>query len=1541
MKSPSVIHRLTPHVRRPHPFLVMALVLLVALGLRLHGVNWDQGYGFHPDERDIYMRSGCMYDVLAENQGYRQCYEPWGYLAQYPETPTGVPGLSTFLDPERSPLNPHWFPLGTILLYVLVFLRSIVEVFTDISALDMRYVARPLSALADVGSVFFVFLLGRRMYGERVGLLAAGLTALAVIHVQHSHFYRPETFSVLFTLASFWAVLRMVERRGLRDSAVLGLCVGLALAPKVNILPLLLPLGLAYLYRLYDTLDGQWSGTTCRAIADVVGHAVLAGVVAASVFVASSPYSLLDYRAFLDGIQTQVDMASNAGSLPFTVQYIDTPIFTYQIQQLSIWGLGLPLGIIAWLAVPAAVLLAIGDPRHRRTDILVLAWIVPTFLFLQTFEVHFLRYVFPLAPFLLILASRTFFWLVDYFGDGRKEPAPSTGPNYAVLILRRWAPGLKWVVVAGMVVVVAATAFYTLAFQRIYANEHPAITASDWIKETVPQGTAIVSDNHWDEYLPDLYSYSVWQYPVYDMPDSPTKMHTLAQRLAQSDYLVFYSNRPYSSVSRAPDRYPYSYSYYRQLFSGELGYEPERKFVSHPGFLGVTFRDDPFERAGLPEPVAPSGDDPSWLVLDLGYADDNVVGYDHPQVLIFRNSDGLSEEEIRLRLTSLPENLREGKPVGLLMSTEQKAAQRSGGTWSEIFDRNSWTNRVPVVAWLLLIEIISLATLPLAMFLFRPLPDRGVVLARILGLLLVSYVTWMLVSVGWIDFSANAFLLGVLAVACLSFLVVVLRGAEIREFLSKHWRLLIKGEVVFLAAFLAFVVVRMANPDLWDAWRGGEKPMEFAYLNAVIRSTVLPPFDPWYAGGYLNYYYWGYFGLAGMIQVTGILPEVAFNLAVPLFFALTFTGAYSLVYNFAEGTRRFRASRAGDSGLVDSRLRGNDRWWDGNDGLLGGNDNQADVNQETPPRRGLSVLWTPTAAGLVAGLFTVVIGNLDGVAQVARSLWVRFAEGGNAPPFDFWRSSRMIPNMENPDPSPLVFWVADKVPGQPDVSWHITEFPFFTFLFADLHPHMMVIPFTMLVIGLGLAVAAGLNRYGIGWAVFPALALSVALGALWVTNSWDFPSYLLLTMSVLGLSVYLSKQRLQNKAWLWVVLVLSVSTLSVISFLPFHQYYEAFNTGLEASKWRTPISSYLWIHGLFLFIVVTFLAVHIRGAVAVNAGVARSGDLSESGTVRVPSVAGIAVTWPRVVLLLGIVTAAYLAAAGYWAAALLAALLAVASVVGVRLAASEEHRSPFVLMPLLLAGMALAISIGVDIVRIEGDIGRMNTLFKYYLEVWILLGLASAYMLWYLGSQGYFQVRPEWTKVAWLGVLAGLIVCSLIYTALGTQARLAYRFDTSIQMTLDGTAYMEKAVYTREGGALDLKWDLEAIQWLQDNVKGSPVVLEAHSRQYDWSGRIASYTGLPTILGWPWHQTQQRWGYQHTIGNRAADVRRMYETTNLAELETILERYNVEYIVVGELERLYYGDAGMAKFDEMTSEGTIEPVFRNQGVTIYRTVRQP
>ena len=306
-------------------FYVLMLILVVALGLRLNGVNWDQGFGFHPDERDIYMRSGCMYDLLTDAPGAQDC----GYVSGEPEAEPGLPGIGTFFDIDRSPLNPHWFPLGSILIYSMVFFRSVAELFTDLNSLDMRYFGRPLSALADVGSVAMVFILGRKFYGTGVGLLGAGLTALSVIHIQNSHFFRPETFSVFFTLTSFWAMWRMLERKRLRDSAILGLMLGLAIAPKVSILPILAPMFLIYCYRALDEVEGHWENITLNLMQRILWHAALAAVIAGGVFFISAPYAILDLRSFVGDLAAQTEMAGNAGLWPFTIQYIDTPAFIY------------------------------------------------------------------------------------------------------------------------------------------------------------------------------------------------------------------------------------------------------------------------------------------------------------------------------------------------------------------------------------------------------------------------------------------------------------------------------------------------------------------------------------------------------------------------------------------------------------------------------------------------------------------------------------------------------------------------------------------------------------------------------------------------------------------------------------------------------------------------------------------------------------------------------------------------------------------------------------------------------------------------------------------------------------------------------------------------------------------------------------------------------------------------------------------------------------------------------------------------------------
>ena len=1487
---------LTLNGRVSWPFFVLAAIVVLALALRFHGINWDGGYGFHPDERDIYFRADCMYRLLADDPGAGSC----GYLNDYPDAEPGLSGLRYFFDADRSPLNPHWFPLGSVLIYALVFLRSVVELFTDVGGMDMRFAGRTLSALADVGSVLLVFALGRRLYGRNVGLLAAGLTALAVIHVQHSHFYRPETFTVLLTLASIWAAFRMVEKRRLRDSVLLGVIVGLALAPKVNVLPLLAPLALAYGYRVLDEAEGKWDEITPDMLQRVASHAILAGAIALGVFFVTTPYAFIDIGAFVSDVVLQTRMARNAGLFPFTVQYVDTPAFLYQIRQTTVWGLGVPLGVVAWLSIPFTVLMASIDRRHLRADLLLLVWVVPSLLFLESFEVRFLRYLFPLMPVMIILASRMMLWNVERTDNPWPRFTETARAMAVGLRERRFPSGafargfILAAIVALPAVVVGSTAFYSLAFQGVYANEHPAKQASEWIANEVPRNSPMVLDNHWDEYIPGLYGRDIWQFPLYER-DTQQKMQELASRLAQSEYLVFYSARPYASAARDPERFPYSSNYYRLLFSGELGYRLHREFTNYPSAGGVVFRDDALPYSGYNSQRPEIASQNASFTLDFGYADDNVSGYDHPRVMVFRNAGRVNELTLRRLLApaQIPRSLE--NQDALMLPPDDLNKQRTGGTFSEIVDRDVWTNNYPVLAWLLVVELIYLLSLPLALFVFRPLPDRGIILARILGLLAVCYVAWLMVAFGWIDFSRGAVYLGMAAVAVASGVVLWFTRWDVWQFVRTRWRLLVLGEVLFLAAFLAFVAVRYYNPDLWHPYRGGEKPMELSYLNAVFRSTTLPPFDPWFAGGYLNYYYWGYFVVASLARVTAILPTTAFNLAVPLFFALTFTGAYSLGYNLAAGVK--------STGL-----------------------RQRHIGRISLSGRSKTILLPPVLCGLAAGLFTAVIGNLDGAVQLVQGFWSVVAGNEAWPGFDFWRSSRMIPPIEGFDPPALAFWLPELIPGDAGASWHITEFPFFTFLFADLHAHMMVIPFTLLTLGLGLALMAGLRNRGPGWTAVCGLALAVALGCLWVVNSWDYPSYVVLTLFVVALAVGFTRLKPQRKLLLFGALGVGILAVSIVSFLPFHQFYETFNNGLDASRWRTPVDRFLAIHGLFLFIIVTFLIIRTRGDLLLLVKSSWSDEELPRG-----------MGWLRMLVAVMVVAGLLLAVTGYWNAVILIALLVLLVVYGWRLLCSPQPSRPFDAMVLVMLIMASLIAVGVDLVTVEGDIGRMNTLFKYYLEVWVFMAIASAYMLWRLVSSGIDRVCFSGLdgRIAWSLVLAVLVASSFIYTIMGTKDRVADRFD-DLPPTLDGTAYMAGAEHWEWGETFPLKWDGEAIVWLQDNVEGTPVLLEAHMEQYRWGSRMAIYTGMPTIIGWPWHQTQQRFDYRYEIGQRAADVHLAFETTDVETAVDVMKRYGVSYVVVGELERLNYGERGLGKFEGMVESGLLSKVYENPGTAIYQ-----
>ena len=1573
--------------------LLLAVLLLAALSLRLYGIDWDNGHGFHPDERSFYLRADAMFRILAQAPGYQHA----ALLSEWPAMEPGRPGIATALSAERSPLNPHWFPLGSILIYALVLIRSIAEPFTDWGAMDLRFAGRALAALADTASAAMMFVIGRRIYGHWTGLLAAALTAFAVIHIQHAHFYRPEPFTVLASLASLWAMLRLIETRRRRDAILLGAMVGLAMAVKIAVAPIILPLLLTLLWVAKDRAGGQWRKLTPLAATQVLPTAALAGLTALAVFAITTPYALLDWSAFIADIRAQTEMARQAGHWPFTWQYADAPAFWYQIRQTAVWGLGLPLGIAAWAAAPFTLWMAWRGGKSQRPDCLLLAWAVPAFLFLDLFEVKFLRYVFPLMPFYILMAARMLTALADWAKERRRTdgtgvaaaavaagfipddapfseewhatpptvgddvlfdeplagdapfsdewhatpplsgvtvpPSPPPGPaSSAAAIQLPWRIGISRLVnrwaypasIALLFIIVAATVWYAIAFVGIYSRPHTAVAAAQWTNANIPPGARIVNAGSlWDERIPNLGRYDVWEFPAYQQPDDARKIAELAAQLAGADYLVFYSNRAYGAIARLPQEFPRSAVLYRQLFAGRMGYRLEQGFTSYPSLAGVALRDNPYGRAGLPAPpVAPGGSagQPRGIVINLGYADENAVAYDHPQVLVFRNIERLPAAALRERINAAAANAAT-TTLPLLLAPAQAQAQQSGGAWSQVFNRDGWAARMPWLAWLLTIELICLAAFPFTWWLLRPLPDRGILLARIAGLLLVAWVAWMLVSAGVMRYSAAAVWVALAVVAIPSAAVLWRQWHPLRQWLRVRWRLILAAETLFLLAFFAFLLIRAANPDLgrpdfwnpeWERWvRGGEKPMELAYFTAVIRSTAMPPYDPWFSGGYLNYYYWGYFILSIPVRLTGILPATAFNLAVPLLFALTATGVGSLAYNLAAAARARRAGAdippSGPSAAATPhagshagiRTVRNRRWMPGGAAL----------------------------AGAIAAVMATIAGNLDGAVQLGQMLFSR-AQGIPAAlsGFDYWRSSRAIPVLDEFTPSRLTPWLESR--DWTETGYHITEFPFFTFLFADLHAHMMTMPFALLSLALGFALLLGVTAAGWRslriWTMVALLGLAV--GSLWAVNSWEYPAYILLSAGIVVAAAFLMPGSPRTRLTAGIGLTALLLSVSYLAFLPFHSATDTFGAGLEPTSWRTPLLNYLLIHALPLLASAALLAATLpRACAPLSAWLRRAEPL--------PSFP----QWLLLTVALGLAAALYCWVAGFATAGLLAILL---TLTGWALAAALFTASDYParrsdVLALAMLALAFGIGIGVEFVRVEGDIGRMNTVFKYYLVAWLLFAAAGGYGLW----RGWTAARGgalRWTLAGLVGIITAGV---LAYPALAIPVRISDN-DVSFAaapLTLDGAAWMADAVHWERDQAIALRGDAAAIRWLQDNVAGAPVILEAHGDQYRWNGRISSFTGLPTVLGWPWHQTQQR-GSPEPIRARADDVARLYNTADCREAAALLDKYGVAYIIVGDLERIYYAEAGIAKFAAMAAWGIINPVYDHDGVHIYQVL---
>jgi Chlor_Arch_YYY domain len=495
------------------------------------------------------------------------------------------------------------------------------------------------------------------------------------------------------------------------------------------------------------------------------------------------------------------------------------------------------------------------------------------------------------------------------------------------------------------------------------------------------------------------------------------------------------------------------------------------------------------------------------------------------------------------------------------------------------------------------------------------------------------------------------------------------------------------------------------------------------------------------------------------------------------------------------------------------------------------------------------------------------------------------------------------------------FWDATRiVPGT------INEFPFFTFLFADLHAHMLVMPLSLAALGLALAwMRQGTVRHWwiIGW-------LGLVAGAIRATNTWDYPTFVGLAGIMLALA---SGRHWRRAGWGWpatglaaIVVGVAPALIGNLLFAPFIANFVTESSGI--AFWQGPGFSLL--------------------EAIINAERTTAGQLfTISGHWVVLWLLGIGLwAWRRRETLLIVI-----GPLAFWVLALIFDLVAVLPLLVMLVITAWvlwriRNQAIRFVVPVLWTLAGIGLWAMVEVVVVRGDVGRMNTVFKFGLHSWMLLALAAAAaMPW--GWAATRLLAPRWCWL--LRAIGGLVLAAgLVYPLTAIPARIADRWNPDAPRTLDGAAFLSSINAAQHGPAYSLDEDAAAIDWLRRNARGTPIILEAHQPSYQWASRIATFTGLPTLLGWEWHQIQQRSAVNATpvINYRQQIIATIYNTPDPDIALAALGRYGVEYVYVGGVERQLYSAEGLAKFQTLVERGALERVFQTGESVLYR-VRTP
>lgn len=910
-----------------------------------------------------------------------------------------------------------------------------------------------------------------------------------------------------------------------------------------------------------------------------------------------------------------------------------------------------------------------------------------------------------------------------------------------------------------------------------------------------------------------------------------------------------------------------------------------------------------------------------------------------------------------------------------------------------------------IILWYLISSLLGLCAFPLSFRILQGLPDRGYAASRALGLLLWGYAFWLLASFNLLTNTRSVLVLSlVIFAAAAAWLASRLEREQVVEWWKSRGGYVVAVEALFLVCFAGWAFIRGTNPEAI----GTEKPMELAFINAIIASPEFPPHDPWLSGYSISYYYFGYVLVAMLAKLSGSGGAMAFNLGISLVFGMSACGAFGLVYN-----------------LLDRHV------------------SVKDAPDQAGTARKISL-------SLLGPIFVLIASNLEGFLHVLHTrgvLWLRDETGQLVSGFWRWLDIKDL-NLPPSEPFRWVpdrfwwWWRASRVVQDYDLAGNpkeiIDEFPFFSYLLADLHPHVLAMPFAFLAMTLALqalfrpgqgrlnwfhwqintrnmawgsilmipagvvVIGSGISKLNFLLASLGILLLAVAgftllrmwgtlaergsgvlvrgdlgtvevgrairmepaafllaavvTGSLAFLNTWDFPLYVGLFSAACTLGLFMSSEinlRDMLKEFLWLSFCLGLA--GVLLFLPFYLGFSSQVGGIIPNLIYVTRGAHLWVMFGVLFVpMLVFLGYQVsqsphkktillKGfgwALAAMAALWALALLAGAALVFLgEAVAGLSQLYQASLaspgpaeLFLAAVSRRF-GSPGGWIT--LTVLLGLVLAVFYRLIVMKRQEGengtdgstaglskPAPVFSLLLILFGALLVTGPEFFYLQDQFGwRMNTIFKFYYQAWLIWGIAAAYCSAYL----LLNLRGAGGLLWRLGLVI-LLAASLAYPLLSLWNKTGGL--STAAWTLDSSAYLEA----------QSPEVVEAIRWLRTAPPG--IIAEGvppSGGSYTGHAVVSTLSGLPAVLGWFGHESQWRGGGE-LLSPRQNDLASLFCSRDWEETQTVLERYQIRYVILGNLEREAYR-AGENLCPGGLFEGKFQrylrPVFQLGQTTIY------